>query len=111
MAPSSSAMLCPATQRPEEVPPPTSAGSGGWSATAELGAAVCGAALLALADGEARPGVDGVAVVGDDADVVGVEVAFPEALAAAGAPWKSTQDSVRTELPPTVTLSAVAVIV
>lgn len=104
-----------------DVLPPTSAGSGGGGGTAELGAAVCGAALLAVADGEARPGVDGaavpdvdgvaVAVAVGDAEVLGTELVFPDALAGAGAPWKSTQDSVRTVLPPTVTLSAVAVTV
>ena len=91
---------------------PASAGSGGGSGTAELGAAVCGA-LLAVAVGEARPGVDGaaVAVAVGDAEVLGTELVFPDAVAGAGAPWKSTQDSVRTVLPPIVTLSAFAVTV
>jgi hypothetical protein len=71
-----------------------------------------------LADGVERPGVDGATVadalgaaaaeVLADEDVLGFEV--PDALAGAGAPWKSTQDSVRTVLPPTVTLRAFGVI-
>ena len=122
MAPSSSVMLKPLTQRLEEVLPPASAGSGGGSGTAELGAAVCGALLaVAVAVGEARPGVDGAAVPDvdgaavelavADAEVLGTELVLPDAVAGAGAPWKSIQDSVRTVLPPTVTLSAFAVTV
>ena len=99
--------------------PPASAGSGGGSGTAELDDAF-GAALLAVAVAVVRPGVDD-AVVGEavadvvadveGAEVVGVALVVPVALAGAGAPWKSTQDSVRTVLPPTVTLSAFGVTV
>lgn len=103
--------------------PPASAGSGGGSGTAELGAVVAagvdrpgvdrpgvedGAAVAAVL-GVAVPDVVGVAadVVADD-DVLGLELVVPDA-AGAGAPWKSTQDSVRRVLPPMVTLSAVGV--
>lgn len=62
-------------------------------------AEVLGAAeVVALAEAE----VDG-------ADVLGLALVVPDALAGAGDPWKSTQDSVRTVLPPTVTLSAFGV--
>lgn len=77
-------------------------------------------ALLAVAAGVLRPGVDGDADVVadavaevvavddvDGADVLGLVLVVPDALA--GAPWKSIQDSVRTVLPPTVTLSAFGV--
>ena len=99
---------------------PASAGSGGGSGTAELEAvADAVGALLAVAEGVLRPGVDGAAdVVADavaevvavevaEADVLGLVLVVPDALA--GAPWKSIQDSVRTVSPPTVTLSAFGV--
>ena len=105
--------------------PPASAGSGGGSGTAELDdAGALGVAVFAVADGVVRPGVEGAAeVVGaavadvvavadadvDGAEVLGLALVVPDALAGAGAPWKSTQDSVRTVAPPTVTLSAFGV--
>lgn len=98
---------------------PASAGSGGGSGTAELEA-------VADAVGVLRPGVDGAADVVaeavaeavadvvavddvDGTDVLGLVLVVPDALAGAGVPWKSIQDSVRTVLPPTVTLSAFGV--
>ena len=108
--------------------PPASAGSGGGSGTAELEAVADAlGAVLAAAEGVLRPGVEGAAEVAGDAvadvvavaeaeveaeveaDVLGLALVVPDALAGAGAPWKSTQDSVRTVLPPTVTLSAFGV--
>ena len=83
--------------------------------------------MLADADGVTRPGVDGAAevvgaaVVGaavvvavaaadvEGAEVLGLTLVVPDALAGAGEPWKSTHDSVRTVVPPTVTLSAFGV--
>ena len=105
----------PPIPQPAEEPPPTSAGSGGGSGTAELGVdEFLGADDVADGDAEAPLDVDGVAEVlaldvgvdVDDADGVPV-------VEVAGDPgaWKSVQVSVRNVSPFAVTLNAVGVTV
>ena len=99
---------------------PASAGIGGGSGTAELGAAadVFGAEEVALGDAEEVPdevAVPDVVALDDVLDLADPDVVAddedPDEDAGACGLWKSVHDSVRKVSPPTETLSASVVTV